>query len=62
MAYQDTASDREMIHPGALRKGLIELYSADSAFMEGTMCDAEETMVSIKNEQLFYSSILKKYV
>ena len=48
-SYQD-ANDGTL-HPRALRKGLNELYCSEQLFAEGTMCDAEDTLVRATERQ-----------
>ncbi|EQC37204.1 hypothetical protein SDRG_05430 [Saprolegnia diclina VS20] len=47
LAYEDPSSGA--LHPKVLRKWLSLLYSADKMFQEGSMADAEETLLTILN-------------
>ncbi|OQS05058.1 inactive ubiquitin carboxyl-terminal hydrolase [Thraustotheca clavata] len=47
LAYEDPSSGA--LHPKVLRKWLSMLYSADKLFQEGSMADAEETLLTILN-------------
>ncbi|ETW02651.1 hypothetical protein H310_06110 [Aphanomyces invadans] len=47
MAYEDPSSGS--LHPKELRQGLSLLYKTDKLFAEGSMADAEETLLTILN-------------
>ncbi|ETV83195.1 hypothetical protein, variant [Aphanomyces astaci] len=47
MSYEDPSSGS--LHPKELRQGLSLLYKTDQLFAEGSMADAEETLLTILN-------------